>query len=266
VRRGLLPHVVGRHIRSLTVHQPQLRELIDVASLRRRLMGQHILGVRRRAKYLLFDLSADSTLMVHLGMSGRLGIVPTQRQRRLHDHLIIELDDGHALCLNDARRFGLVCCFARDDELAHRRLRHLGVEPLDPAAFTAAWLQARTRGCKKPIKNYLMDATHQVGVGNIYACEALFAARIHPVRAAGRLSAQRCARLVEAVVTVLREAIELGGTTLRDFANVDGAAGFFAPRLQVYGRTGQACLSCGGPIRRLVQAGRSTFFCPGCQH
>ncbi len=213
----------------------------------------------------MVDLSNGCVLLYHLGMSGRLGMSPAARPAKRHDHVVLSLDDGRELRFNDARRFGMVACFAASTEAHHPRLCHLGVEPLDPEAFTGAGLYASTRGLHKPIKNYLMDATRQVGVGNIYACEALYAARIHPQRAAGRLGAARCDCLVAAVRQTLLDAINLGGTTLRDFSNGDGDAGYFGQRLQVYGRTGQPCVGCGHAIKRFVQAGRSTFYCGRCQ-
>ncbi len=264
VRRSLLPHLVGQTIVEVEVHHLQLREAVDVATLRRRLLGQKFVGLRRRSKYLLADLSAASTLMVHLGMSGRLLLGPGARPRARHDHVILRLGDGRALFFNDARRFGLFCCFAAAAEAQHPRLRDLGVEPLS-ADFSAARLWTQTRGVRQAIKCALMDAKRQVGVGNIYACEALHAAGVHPARAAGRLSEARCGLLVRAVRQVLTDAIELGGTTLRDFLGGEGAPGLFAPRLLAYGRQGQPCRRCQTPIRRIIQAGRSTFYCPGCQ-
>jgi formamidopyrimidine-DNA glycosylase len=266
VRRTLLPHVLGQRIEAVQVHQASLREPVDTQRLQRALPGQCVLQVRRRAKYLLFDLSAADVLLVHLGMSGRLGVVARSRPLRKHDHVVLQLQGEVDLRLNDARRFGMVASFGAAQEAEHPRLRHLGVEPLDPLLFTGRSLHAATRQSQRSIKTFLMDATEQVGVGNIYACEALFAAGINPKVAAGRLSVQRCLALVAAVQAVLKDAIDKGGTTLRDFANVEGDAGLFAPNLQVYGRTAAACRRCDGFIVRLVQAGRSTFYCRRCQH
>ncbi len=264
VRRTLLPHVVGQIIDDLVVREARLRFAVDVEALRRAVIGRTVLGVRRRAKYLLFDLDNGWVMLVHLGMSGKLGWVPATLAPKTHDHVLWSLGATAQLRFNDPRRFGMVDVFAACDEAQHVRLRHLGVEPLD-AAFDAAMLTAATRGVKKPIKNFIMDASHVVGVGNIYACEALFAAGIHPARAAGRVAPMRIAALVEAVRETLEQAITLGGTTLRDFANVAGEAGYFAIRLRVYGREGEPCVRCTKPVLRMVQAGRSTFYCPLCQ-
>ena len=264
VRRTLLPYVVGQTITDVVVRDARLRFAVDVDALRRAVVGRTVLGVRRRAKYLLFDLDNGWVMLVHLGMSGKLGWVAATSAPKTHDHVLWTLGKAAQLRFNDPRRFGMVDVFAAADEAQHARLRHLGVEPLD-AAFDAAMLTAATRGVKKPIKNFIMDATYVVGVGNIYACEALFAAGIHPARAAGRVAPERIAALVLAIRETLEQAITLGGTTLRDFANVAGEAGYFAIRLSVYGREGQPCMRCARPVARVVQAGRSTFYCPLCQ-
>ncbi|HET6344654.1 MAG TPA: bifunctional DNA-formamidopyrimidine glycosylase/DNA-(apurinic or apyrimidinic site) lyase, partial [Myxococcota bacterium] len=228
VRRSLLPHVLGARIDAVRVADGRLRWPVDVPGLTRAVAGRRITGVRRRAKYLLFDLEAETVLMVHLGMTGRLGIVPADRLGLPHDHVIFELEGARQMRFNDARRFGLVEVYPAAVEAEHPRLKHLGVEPLDATAFTGASLQAGTRGVKKPIKNFLMDAAQVVGVGNIYASESLFAARIRPTLPAGRLSRPRCDRLVDAVRATLEHAIAQGGTTLRDFQNAEGEAGYFA--------------------------------------
>lgn len=264
VRRTLLPHVVGRRLERVTVREPRLRTRVDARQLERLVEGRRVLGVRRRAKYLLFDLDGDSILMLHLGMTGTLTIVEADRPLRDHDHVLWDLDDARQLRFNDARRFGMVTAFARAREATHPRLRDLGVEPLGDAIDGDEMFETSRRS-RQPIKNFLMDAKRLVGVGNIYACEALFAAGIHPARAAGRISRRRWRALVGAVRDTLRAAIEQGGTTVRDFANVEGEAGHFAVRLRVYGREGEPCRRCGRPVRRLVQAGRSTFYCPACQ-
>ena len=265
VRRSLLPHVVGQVFGPVLVRDTRLRFAVDTALLSAHVQDRRVLAVRRRAKYLLFDLQGGTVLLVHLGMSGRLEIMPADRPLLTHDHVIWQLQDGRHLRFNDPRRFGMVLSFAQAAEAAHPRLVHLGVEPLDEALLTGALLHAWTRGVAKPIKNFLMDGSRIVGVGNIYACESLFMAGVHPQRAAGRLSAARCDRVVDAVRTVLNRAIAEGGTTLRDFANAEGNAGYFAVSLQAYGREGLPCLRCGALIARVVQAGRSTFYCPRCQ-
>jgi formamidopyrimidine-DNA glycosylase len=265
VRRTLLPHVVGQRIAQVTVSQPSLRWPVDVGNLCRRIRGRRVLDIRRRAKYLLFDVEGDSVMAVHLGMSGQLGLSLAPTPARLHDHVVLTLEDGRQLRLNDPRRFGSVDAFARTSEAAHPRLAHLGAEPLDAEQFDGARLFAASRRLHKPVKNFLMDATRIVGVGNIYACEALFAAGIHPNLPAGRLSRPQAMRLAACIVTVLQAAIAQGGTTLRDFADGLGHAGCFKVQLHVYGREKEPCVQCARPVRRQVQAGRSTFYCPTCQ-
>jgi formamidopyrimidine-DNA glycosylase len=264
LRRSLVPHVVGQPIVQVEVAQPSLRWPVDVANLARRATGRRILQVRRRAKYLLFDLEGRSVLAIHLGMSGRLALARPPQPPRLHDHAVFTLGDARQLRFNDARRFRSIDAFAAAHEAAHPRLVHLGAEPLD-AAFDGALVHALARGVQKPMKNFLMDATRIVGVGNIYACEALWAAGIHPAMPASRLSRPRAQRLAVCIVSTLEAAIAQGGTTLRDFVDGHGQAGCFKVMLHVYGRTGQACDRCATPIRRMVQAGRSTYFCAGCQ-
>lgn len=264
VRRTLIPHLVGRRLERVTVREARLRARVDARALRRLVQGRRVLSVRRRAKYLLVDLEGESILMLHLGMTGKLGILAPERPLRNHDHVLWDLDDARQLRFNDARRFGLVMAFAASLEATHPRLRDLGIEPLSDL-FDADEMFGASRRSRQPIKGYLMDAKRIVGVGNIYASEALFAARIHPARAACRVSRQRWHDLVDAVRDTLGAAIEQGGTTLRDFANVEGEAGSFAVRLSVYGREGEPCPRCSRPVRRVVQAGRSTFYCAACQ-
>ena len=264
VRRSLLPHVSRRRLLEVRVRDARLRTPVDVPALRALLPGRRVLGLRRRAKYLLFDLEGGTVLLVHLGMTGVLNIAPPQRPLRKHDHVVIDLEGGRQIRFHDPRRFGLVEALPAGAESNHPRLRHLGVEPLGPA-FEPRALAAAAAGRRQPIKSFLMDGRRIVGVGNIYACEALFLARIHPRRAAGRLAPARWQRLARAVRHVLNDALTKGGTTLRDFADADGEAGYFGLRLRVYDREGLACRRCGRAVRRTVQSGRGTFYCPGCQ-
>ncbi len=264
VRRALLPLLVNRRVGRVEVREPRLRWPVDSAALARGLPGRRILGVRRRAKYLLLDLEGGAVLMLHLGMSGRLSVVPARRRLARHDHVIVALNGGRQLRFNDARRFGVVELLPPGEESGHRLLRHLGLEPLD-AAFQPAALRRAARGRRAPVKAFLMDSRQVVGIGNIYASEALHRAGVHPRRPAGRLSAARWERLAAAIRAVLRDAIHLGGTTLRDFTGADGARGEYGWRLAVYGREGEPCGRCHRSIRRTVQSGRSTFYCPGCQ-
>jgi len=238
--------------------------VVDVPKVRNSATGARIEGLRRRAKYLLFDLTGGHVMLIHLGMSGRLGMVPANNALLAHDHVIWRLDADHELRFNDTRRFGMLDSFSADEESEHPRLVHLGIEPLG-RAFSAKSLYEQTRSVKKPIKNFLMDGSRIVGVGNIYACEALFRARISPQCPAGKLTQDRCKLLVESIKKTLRAAIKQGGTTLRDFRNGEGEAGYFAVSLNVYGREKQPCVECGRRVRRIIQSGRSTFYCSRCQ-
>lgn len=260
-RRGIAPHLDGRRITLVTVREPRLRWRVP-SSLPREAAGQSIRGTRRRGKYLLIDLERGS-LILHLGMSGSLRVLDAKTPLLTHDHLDIVLDSGLALRFNDPRRFGSVL-WAPDDPLAHPLLRRLAPEPLEES-FDGAYLERVTRGRKVAIKQLIMNSQVVVGVGNIYASEALFRARIHPRRAAGRLSRRELDALARAIKRVLTLAIQVGGTTLRDYVGADGAPGYFRQKLYVYERTGKPCRRCGTPIRQFTQGQRSTYFCPTCQ-
>jgi formamidopyrimidine-DNA glycosylase len=197
-------------------------------------------------------------------MSGRLTLVDEAEPHQAHEHVGIFLDSGEQLRFRDPRRFGLVFALPTGRLAMDRHFRHLGVEPLEPS-FSGQVLAQRAGGRRRPVKNYLMDARSVVGVGNIYASEALFRARIHPRRSVGRISAASWQRLADAVQRTLQRAIEEGGTTLRDFTDGNGREGYFQVSLQVYDRAGKACRRCRSVIRQIVQAGRSTYYCPGCQ-
>ncbi len=226
------------------------------------LPGQRIEAVERRAKYLLVRCS-QGTILIHLGMSGSLRLVAHDSAWRKHDHLALGLPGGRQLRYHDPRRFGC-WLWVTGDPHEHDLLRKLGPEPLGND-FNAAMLKRACTGRRRSIKETLMDAHTVVGVGNIYACEALFVAGIHPCRAAGRVSLNRLQSLTTAVKQVLEASIEQGGTTLRDFLREDGAPGYFRQRLQVYDRTGQPCRQCSTPVRKMVLGQRSTFYCPRCQ-
>jgi formamidopyrimidine-DNA glycosylase len=264
VRRSLLPGLVGRRIESVEVRERRLRSRIDPAALRRQLHGRRVEDLSRRGKYLLLHVEGGRRLVIHLGMSGRLLLTEGSAPLEAHVHVRFRLDNGFELRFRDHRRFGLVEVNDAAALAADPRLAGLGVEPLSRSC-TARRLQACARARKRPIKSFLMDARQIAGVGNIYASEALFLAGIHPRRAAGRLSYPAWRRLTKALKKVLREAIRQGGTTLNDFQNANGEAGYFQVYLRVYGRAGEPCFACGGRIRRQVLAGRSTFYCPGCQ-
>ncbi len=263
IRRGLGPLLIGRRVLGVEVRERRLREPIASRRLAR-LRGTTVTGIRRRSKYLLVDTDAGLTLLIHLGMTGQLWVAERDRPRRPHEHVVISLDDGRDLRYADTRRFGLMHLVRSDRLDRHPRLKGLGPEPLD-GGVTGETLFRATRRLKKPIKNFLMDTRAIAGVGNIYACEALYRAGIHPRRRVGRVARPGWERLVGALREVLNEAIEAGGTTLRDFLNAEGDAGYFAISLRVYDRKGKPCGRCGSLIRRVVQAGRSTFYCPKCQ-
>jgi formamidopyrimidine-DNA glycosylase len=258
--RGIRPHLAGRQIRSVEVRERRLRW--PVPAQIDALAGQRILRIDRRAKYILLYVDGGSAL-VHLGMSGSLRLCEQPVAWRKHDHLGLLLDSGLQLRYHDPRRFGC-WLWQAGDPLEHPLLAGLGPEPLGDA-FTAAQLIRAVKGRSTPIKQAIMDAKLVVGVGNIYACEALFAAGIDPRKPAGKVSRPKLGRLVEAIRTVLQRSIEQGGTTLRDFLREDGSPGYFRQQLQVYDRTGLPCHTCATPIQRIVLGQRSTFFCPRCQ-
>jgi formamidopyrimidine-DNA glycosylase len=228
----------------------------------RQVSGQRIIGTSRRAKYLLFTLDSG-TLLLHLGMSGSLRVVPAATARKSHDHLDLVLDSGQSLRLNDPRRFGSLH-YTSAPAHEHPLLARLAPEPFD-ARFNTDYLFAVTRRRRVAVKQLLMNSHLVVGVGNIYANEALFRARIRPRRQARSLSRIEAARLVRAVRTVLKAAIRLGGTTLRDYVGADGEAGYFSQKLFVYERAAQACRVCRTKVRHLNQGQRSSYYCPTCQ-
>ncbi len=258
--RGLRPVLVGARIASLEARRPDLRRALPL-DLRQRMTGAVVTSVRRRAKYGLIDTDRGDTMIFHLGMSGHWRIDPAALGA--HDHLVIDTDDGRRVALNDARRFGSIDAVRTEAVDEWPQIAALGPEPLGPD-FNAAALAARLAGRKAPIKAMLMDGRIVAGLGNIYVCEALNTARISPARVAGRISVGRLARLVDAIRQVLLAAIEAGGSTLRDFRAPDGSVGYFPLQYRVYGREGETC-PCGGTVKRRVESGRSTFYCPTCQ-
>lgn len=259
-RRGLAPHVEGRRVTAVTLRRPDLRWPIP-DEIGARLPGQRIEGVRRRAKYLLLDSAAGSALL-HLGMSGSLRVLPADTPVQPHDHVDLALDSGHVLRFNDPRRFG--CLLWQPPGTTHALLQGLGPEPLSDA-FDGDLLFTLSRGRKAPVKTFLMDQAVVVGVGNIYAAEALFAAGISPLRAAGRVSRERYRALAAAVKRILAHAITRGGTTLRDFISPDGAPGYFEQELSAYGRGGEPCPRCGRPLKQALVGQRTTAWCGRCQ-
>ena len=259
-RRGIEPWLVGRRIGRVVVRDRRLRWPV-ARGLETRLAGATIAAVGRRAKYLLIETS-KGTAILHLGMSGSVFIVDAGTPAGVHDHVDVELDSGHALRFRDPRRFGSLHLSARP--LQHRLLRNLGPEPLGDE-FTGDYLFDASRSRRIAVKPFIMNAAIVVGVGNIYASEALFLAGIHPRRAAGRIARQRYARLATSIRDVLARAIQAGGTTLRDFYGGDGEPGYFAQQLNVYDREGEPCRRCSAGIRAVVLGQRSTYYCRNCQ-
>lgn len=262
IRRGIAPWLEGQRIAHLELREPRLRFGVDT-ELPALLAGRPVHTVTRRSKYLLLALDRGSTLLIHLGMSGRLHVLPTPLPPGKHDHYDLRTETGALLRYHDPRRFGSLQLLEQAPE-SSRWLRELGPEPLGPD-FDGDYLHARLRGRSASIKALLMDARIVVGVGNIYAQEALHAAGIRPGRAAGRLSRPDCHRLVAAVRATLAQAVAAGGTTLRDFSGADGKPGYFQQDLKVYGRLGQPCRRCGVPLRGSRITGRSSVWCAQCQ-
>lgn len=265
LRLSLEPRLPGKRIERVAVRQPGLREPVSADRLERDCRGRKVVSLRRRAKYLLIDLEGSRTLVVHLGMSGRLTLVEASAPPEPHEHVAFFLGSGERLRFRDPRRFGMIFTAPTDGLEGDRHFSHLGVEPLG-GEFDGGWLEGAAAGRRGPVKTFLMDARVVVGVGNIYVAEALFRSGIHPGRSVARIGRERWNRLASEVRAVLAGAIEEGGTTLNDFADSDGQAGYFQVSLSVYGREGEPCPRCSRPIRRIVQANRSTFYCPGCQH
>jgi formamidopyrimidine-DNA glycosylase len=273
VRRGLAPTLDGARIARAEARRADLRFPLP-ERFAARLKGARVLGLKRRAKYLLAPLDTGETLVSHLGMSGRFTIVDAGQQPGAfyyagapdpaHTHVVLETESGVRVEYNDPRRFGYMDLIASDALDAHPFFAGLGPEPLGNA-FSADHLAAAFAGRSQNVKATLLDQRVVAGLGNIYVCEALHRAGISPKRAAGRVSRARLGPLAEAVRAVLNEAIAAGGSTLRDFAQADGALGYFQHRFRVYDRAGEACAECGRPIARIFQGGRSTFYCKGCQ-
>lgn len=259
-RRGIAPHIKGKTVSSVIVRDRRLRWPVS-PKLASDLTGQRISDIDRRGKYLLFN-TKRGTLLLHLGMSGSLRIVPKTRPPEKHDHVDIVFG-CKALRYTDPRRFGSLLWTTRDP-MRHRLIRDLGPEPLSDV-FDAVHLQAAFAKRKAPVKALLMDSHIVVGVGNIYANEALFRAGINPKRAAGRIALPRLEKLVASVRAVLGDAIAAGGTTLRDFLVADGTPGYFQNKLDVYGREDEDCVNCGAPVRAIVIGQRATYYCPQCQ-
>ncbi len=260
-RRGISGALRDRRVTAFVLREPRLRWPV-ARTIGGEISGQRVRAVRRRAKYLLIELETG-TLIAHLGMSGSLRVLAAAIEPGAHDHYDLLLDSGQCLRFNDPRRFGSLHWTRRAPE-KHRLLARLGPEPLSDE-FSAEYLAGLARGRRLAVKPFIMNQRIVVGVGNIYASEALFRAGIHPRRAAGRISERRLTSLVDAVRATLGEAIAVGGTTLRDYVDPSGSPGYFRQELFVYERTGLPCKRCQEPVRRVVQGQRATYFCPRCQ-
>lgn len=261
-RRGIARYITGKQVKQVIIHNPNLRYKVP-RKLLSELPGNIINKVDRRGKYLL--LRTDSgTVIIHLGMSGSLRLLSKSTPLDKHDHVELIFEDGRCLRLRDPRRFGLVL-WTKQDPLRHKLLKQLGPEPLLDE-FNSQMLYDLSRKRQVAIKQFIMNSSIVVGVGNIYANEALYLAEIHPQRAAGRISKQRYDKLVKAIKQVLREAVKQGGTTLRDFYNGDNKPGYFGQKLNVYGKQGQPCGKCGASIKLIRQGQRASYYCPQCQH
>lgn len=261
-RKGIAPYVTGETVSNIIVRERKLRWPVPT-DINSRLKHRLIQKLNRRAKYLLF-YTDNGCLIVHLGMSGSLRIINDRRPPEQHDHIDLVFASGRTLRFRDPRKFG--CLLWTDgDPMHHRLINRLGVEPLN-AEFNSNYIYLKSRKRTQAIKTFIMDSRIVAGIGNIYANEALYLAGIHPGRKAGKLSEERYKTLVTSIKSVLRKAINKGGTTLRDFINGEGKPGYFRPELQVYDRVGGPCLKCKKPIRAIRLGQRSTFYCTACQH
>jgi formamidopyrimidine-DNA glycosylase len=261
IRRGLALRLSGRRIMRAELRRPDLRRPFP-PMLAKRLEGAQIGGLSRRGKYILIELDATGTLLLHLGMSGRITTGGSNSPDVKHDHVVLTLDDGTVVRFNDPRRFGSLDYMARGTEAAHPLLAGLGPEPLAPG-FDGAYLDRALSGKLTPVKSALLDQRIVAGLGNIYVCEALYRAGVSPRRLAATVVGARAQRLAAAIREVLGEAIEAGGSSLRDYVQANGELGYFQHRWAVYGKEGEPCpgCTCVEGVRRIVQSGRSTFFC-----
>lgn len=263
IRQGMEPHVVGRCVVAVSGSGRKMRLPLPRKALQHLVKGYCFTAVRRRAKYLLFSLNSGAVMVIHLGMTGRLGLFAEDAATAKHDHLRLLLDSGMELRFNDARRFGSVQLFESPEKL-ETFLAPLGVEPFSPH-FSAEYLQQKALGRSQPIKNYLMDNRVVVGIGNIYASEILFAAKIEPRNAVNRITPATWRKIVSETRRILDRAIAQGGTTIANFVQFSGNSGYFQNELLVYGRAGALCRCCRTAVNKIVQAGRATYYCPSCQ-
>ena len=264
IKRGLQQHLPGRKVLDFFVSNKKLRLPVPRKNLKKFIQGAHFISVDRRAKFLLLIMDNGATMIVHLGMTGRLGIFPLDAPRTKHDHLRLQLDNSMQLRFNDIRRFGFIQILEPGQSHGGTMLDKLGPEPLG-SDFTPKHLHKNAATKSRPLKNLLMDNHIVVGIGNIYACEILFHACLKPTKKVSSLTIREWGRVVESSRYVLQKAIESGGTTISDFVNESGKSGYFQLKLQVYGRQGKPCNICSTLITKKTMAGRSTFFCPKCQ-
>ena len=264
IRLGLQAHLPGRKVIEIVTGSKKLRLPMPRKNLKKYILGARVTSVARRAKFLLITMDNGACLIVHLGMTGRLGIFPPNANRAKHDHLRLQLDDSRQLRFNDTRRFGFIQVLAPDSDLNHTMLTNIGPEPLGQD-FTPAYLQQRAFGKNRPLKNFLMDSHVVAGIGNIYACEILFHAGLNPGEKISKLSAEEWTKVVESSRHILQKAIASGGTTISDYVDASGKSGYFQLELQTYGKQGKPCTCCSAPITKKTLAGRSTYFCPVCQ-
>ncbi len=265
IARGLHRCLKGIQITGVKLRTRSLRQPVDARKLRRETVGRKIISARRRGKAILVDLEENRSVMIQLGMTGACRVCPQQEPLTKHEHVIFSLSNNKSWRFEDPRRFGMVEIFRTDQpEKFPDFLKRLGPEPMQPG-FTEEYLYTRTRNRTRAIKDFLMDQAIVAGIGNIYACEILFRAEINPGRECGSLTGNACKAIVKSTKKVLGAAIRAGGTTISDYRDVDGTAGRFARKLLVYGRDKAPCSKCRTPIERIIQGGRSTFFCPQCQ-
>jgi len=263
VVRALAQAMHDKTISGVTLTRRDLRKPFP-DNLEKNISGQRVMSLSRRAKYILIHLENGRVMAIHLGMSGRIRTEYVLSARQKHDHMILQLSDGCHVILNDARRFGYVLCLPERDLHAHECFQNLGIEPLERGASGSA-LHKALQGRKTPIKQALLDQHVIAGIGNIYACEALFEAGINPLKPAGSLTPEACQRLMKKIQDVLNRAIQAGGSTLRDYRQVSGESGYFQHDFKVYDRAGHKCRMCGHVIARIAQGGRTTFYCPSHQ-
>jgi len=264
IRRGLQRYLPGRRILAVCTGNKKLRLPMPRKDLAAYIKGQQIIEVGRRGRFLIITMDNGARLIIHLGMTGRISICPSDLPKGKHDHFRLRLDNGKQLVFNDVRRFGFIQVLVPGQDFSNTMLADLGPEPFDQN-FTPQHLQNLAEGRNRPLKNFLMDNRTVVGIGNIYACEILFHAGLHPRKKISSLTQKQWTKIVESSRTVLDKAIKSGGTSISDFVNESGKGGYFQLELQVYGRQGKSCSCCEATIKKITMAGRSTFFCPQCQ-